>query len=234
MIEDFDLSIPFQSALRSTAKVVSDGFVDSLERAQQAQQPYRHWNLTDIFPADVVTALSALPFDAPDLGGVSGARELHNNTRRYFDAENNAKFPVCTVLSEAFQSPEVVRAVQTVTGAPIEDCFLRIEYAQDVDGFWLKPHTDLGVKKLTLLYYLADGEGQDDLGTDIYGPDRSWAKRYVFAPNTALVFVPSNDTWHGFEPRPIPGVRKSVIINYVTHDWRAREQLAYPDAAVRA
>jgi hypothetical protein len=27
-------------------------------------------------------------------------------------------------------------------------------------------------------------------------------------------------------------VRKSLIINYVTAEWRAREQLAYPDTPV--
>ena len=61
-------------------------------------------------------------------------------------------------------------------------------------------------------------------------------KRHVgrseFAPNTAMVFVPSTDTYHGFEKRPISGVRKSIIINYVTSDWRAREQLPYPATPV--
>ena len=37
---------------------------------------------------------------------------------------------------------------------------------------------------------------------------------------------------HGFEPRQIDGVRKSVIVNYVTNDWRAREQLAFPDTPI--
>jgi len=27
-------------------------------------------------------------------------------------------------------------------------------------------------------------------------------------------------------------VRKSVIVNYVTSEWRAKEQLAFPDAPV--
>ncbi|MBX9587977.1 MAG: hypothetical protein K2X43_01650 [Hyphomonadaceae bacterium] len=40
--------------------------------------------------------------------------------------------------------------------------------------------------------------------------------------------MPSDITFHGFEPRKIEGVRKSVIINYVTNEWRAREQLAFP------
>ena len=34
------------------------------------------------------------------------------------------------------------------------------------------------------------------------------------------------------EPRQIDGVRKSVIINYVTSEWRAREQLAFPNAPI--
>ena len=34
------------------------------------------------------------------------------------------------------------------------------------------------------------------------------------------------------QPRPISGVRKSVIINYVTEEWRAREQLAFPEMTV--
>jgi hypothetical protein len=201
-------------------------------RAETCDQPYRHWTLSQIFTQAVVAALGELPFEAPDLNGVSGARELHNNTRCYFDAANIARFPVCAALAEAFQTPEIVSEIMRQTGAPIEDCYLRIEFAQDMEGFWLQPHTDLGVKKLTMLYYLADGEDQDDLGTDIYAADRQWAKRSAFQTNSALVFVPSDITWHGFEPRPIHGVRRSVIINYVSIDWRDRSQLSYPDTAV--
>jgi len=205
----------------------------SLRDAARAEQPYRHWNLSNIFGAETVADLAGLPFPAPELGGVSGARELHNNTRRYFDQANIAAFPVCRTIAETFQDPETVGMIERATGADLEGCYLRIEYAQDVDGFWLAPHTDLGVKKLTMLYYLGD-EDQADLGTDIYADGETWAKRSTFSADCALVFVPSNNTWHGFTPRPISGVRKSVIINYVTDEWRAREQLAYPAQPVSA
>src|SRR5439155_25833684 len=115
--------------------------------------------------------------------------------------------------------------------APVDDTFLRLEYAQDVDGFWLEPHTDLGVKKFTCLIYLT--ENHDDLGTDIYRAPGEHVGRSPFAPGGAMVFVPSDRTWHGFERRPIRGVRKSVILNYVTHEWRAREQLSFPETPVR-
>ncbi|MEI9890956.1 MAG: hypothetical protein WDN45_10585 [Caulobacteraceae bacterium] len=48
------------------------------------------------------------------------------------------------------------------------------------------------------------------------------------------MFVPSSNTYHGFESRQIPRVRRSVIINYVTQAWLARGQLAYPDQPVVA
>jgi hypothetical protein len=47
-----------------------------------------------------------------------------------------------------------------------------------------------------------------------------------------MIFVPSNNTYHGFEKRPIKGVRTSLIINYVTNEWRAREQLSFPEAPI--
>lgn len=207
---------------------------DSLKAAARSEAPYRHWTLSDMIDPATAQALAVLPFPAPDLGGVSGARELHNDTRRYFDKDNIAAFPVCRQVAEAFQDRETVALFEAATGTDLSDCCLRIEYAQDIGGFWLKPHTDLGVKKLTLLCYLADLEGQEDLGTDIYADAATWAKRSPFVRGMALLFVPSDNTWHGFEPRAFAGVRKSVIINYVTPEWRAREQLAYPDTPVRA
>jgi len=186
-----------------------------------------------VLPADVAQAMDDLPFDAPALNGVSGSREIHNNTRRYLDQAAIEAFPVCRAVAEAFQDPRTVAAVEAATGAQLDGCCLRIEYAQDCDGFWLQPHTDLGVKKFTLLYYLSP-ESQTDLGTDIYADAQIWSHRAPFTPGAALAFVPSDNTWHGFEPRRIPVVRKSLIVNYVTAEWRAREQLAYPETPVRS
>ena len=204
----------------------------SLSAAPALEAPYRHWLPENILPEQVARDLHTLPFEAPDLHGVSGKRELHNDTRSYFDAANNAKFPVCGLLARFLQDPATVKLLQDATGADLSGTNLRIEYAMDSDCFWLQPHTDLGVKRITILYYLPDAPDQEDLGTDIYADEQTWAARAPFKWNTALVFVPSNNTFHGFERRDIPRVRRSVIINYVTQDWRAREQLAYPDQPV--
>jgi hypothetical protein len=83
-----------------------------------------------------------------------------------------------------------------------------------------------------LIYLNGAGADQEDLGTDIYQDHETWAKRTAFIDNTALMFVPSDHTWHGLERRTIAGVRTSVIMNYVTDAWRERGQLAYPRTPV--
>ncbi len=206
-------------------------FAQSLRAATAEDVPYQHWLLRDVLPDPVAKAMDALPFTAPPLDGVSGSREIHNNTRRYVDQAAIAEYSACRSLADAFQDPATVAVIEDITGARLDGCCLRIEYAQDTEGFWLQPHTDLGVKKFTLLYYLGPA-GQPDLGTDVYADAKTWSHRAPFEPGGALAFVPSDRTWHGFEPRPIPVVRKSLILNYVTEAWMAREQLAYPDSPV--
>jgi len=188
----------------------------------------------EVFPRGLSNILRRLPFSAPELAGVSGKRELHNDQRHYFDATTNARFPACQAVADAFQSRAVVEAIEAATGADLSGSYVRLEFAQDTVGFWLQPHTDLGVKRFTMLIYLAADDSQSDLGTDIYSDAQTWAKRSAFVDNSALVFVPGNNTWHGLEPRAIRGVRKSVIMNYVTDAWRERGQLAYPENPVRA
>ena len=207
--------------------------VASIQAAERLDSPFRHWLAREVFPLGLSKALLRLPFAPVELGGLSGKRELHNDQRHYFAGEVNAAHFQCRAVADAFQSRSVVAAIERATDADLAGTYVRLEYAQDCDGFWLQPHTDLGVKRFTMLIYLADDAGQAELGTDIYADSRTWAKRTPFIDNSALVFVPSDNTWHGLERRPIPGVRRSVIMNYVTDAWRERGQLAYPDSPVR-
>ena len=204
----------------------------SVEAAKQSEQPYRSWVVTDCLPSETLASLLALPFEAPALDGLSGKRELHNATRRYFDAENQQRFPVCSRFCAAFQDRRVTDRIASRFGAKLPGTYLRVEYAQDIDGFWLEPHTDLGVKMFTMLLYISTDAQHQTLGTDIYDADKTPVGRSPFASNYAFVFVPSSTTYHGFERRRIEGVRKSIIINYVTNDWRAREQLAFPNTPI--
>ncbi len=221
-----------QSATSSAEDIVAM-MLKSIDTCERNDQPYPHWFLRDCLPQDIVDDILELPFIAPDLEGVSGKRELHNNSRTYFDASNRDKFPACEAFAEAFQDERLTDRISQHFGTNLNGSYLRIEYAQDTDGFWLEPHSDLGVKLFTMLIYMSKDESHHDLGTDIYDGDMKHVGRSPFESNAALIFIPSDISFHGFEKRPIKGVRKSLIVNYVTNEWRAREQLAFPESPIQ-
>ena len=215
-----------------TADAIVASMHHSIETSKRTEQPYRHWFLSGCLTPAAAEAATTLPFEAPALSGISGKRELHNATRKYFDVENQAKYKVCGAVADAFQAPALTKKIESHFVTNLKGTYLRIEYAQDINGFWLEPHTDLGVKVFTMLLYLSGDPQHAVLGTDIYDGEKKHLARSPFVPNGAMVFVPGSNTYHGFEPRQIDGVRKSVIINYVTHEWKAREQLAFPDQPI--
>jgi hypothetical protein len=205
----------------------------SLGAASRHETPFAHWLLDGVLDPELTRSLTRRDVLPPRLDGVSGSRDVHNDQRSYLDPAAIRRSATCRRTAELFQSRTTVALLETATGARLAGTYLRVEYAQDVDGFWLQPHTDLGVKRLSLLIYLAK-RGQADHGTDLYWSPGAWAGRAPFAEGNALMFIPSDCSWHGFEPRPINGVRRSLIVNYVSEEWRSREQLAYPERPVEA
>ena len=216
-----------------SANAIIESQLASIDNSTGSTTPYKNWFLENCMPDDVAKELRTLPFEAPELEGISGKRELHNKTRTYFDVPNMERYPVCKAFNEAFQSTDITNKIQDFFGTNLDGTYLRVEYAQDIDGFWLEPHTDLGVKAFTMLLYISDEPSHAALGTDYYNADKSHAGRSPFKANSAFVFVPSDITYHGFETRKIAGIRKSIIINYVTDEWRAREQLAFEQSPIK-
>ena len=216
-----------------STKQTVHSLLQGFSEAKLTEWPYRYWMMTNCLPSQGVEEVLALPFAAADIDGVSGKRELHNNSRRYFDVEGREQFSCMEAISSAFQDSRVTAAIEQTFGAELDRTYLRIEFAQDVDGFWLEPHTDIGVKMFTFLLYLSKDRSHADLGTDVYDNEKKWVGRTPYQSNSGMIFVPSSITYHGFEKRPIEGVRKLLVINYVTEEWRAREQLAYPDELIR-
>jgi hypothetical protein len=84
-----------------------------------------------------------------------------------------------------------------------------------------------------MVVYLFTGPDAADWGTDIYDGDRRWVGRSAGEFDSGVIFVPGPATWHGFDLRPIVGVRRLMEINYVRPDWRDREQLAFPGEPIR-
>ena len=207
---------------------IADHVIASLKASERHREPWRHWLLDDMVPAEAAAALEALPFAAPGDILHDGRREANNSSRVFFDAETQAAHPVTADLVAAFLDPRTLAAFEAECGIDLSGSLLRMEYCMDVGDFWLEPHTDIAVKKLTLLLYLSVGEGSDGCGTDVLAVEEPHALVAVspFGLNKGTLFIPAGDTWHGFHKRRINGVRKSIIINYVTDDWRARHELA--------
>ncbi len=119
-------------------------------------------------------------------------------------------------------------AIEAETGTRLADTRLRIEYCQDAPGFWLEPHTDIAVKRFTMLVYLLDDAALKLAGTDIHEgpPDYAYVATAPYGRNLGVIFIPGSNTWHGVGHHPLKALRKSIIINYVAPDWRDTFELA--------
>ena len=211
---------------------IKSHFLRCLDGCEAGTAPYRHWLLADVFPEAVSTAMRDLPIAPADIEDTESRRETNNESRVFFSAKSRARHDVRRQVAEALQDPDTVARLGQLCGVELGGGFLRIEYCQDTDGFWLEPHTDIGAKMFTMLVYLSTDPGAGDWGTDIYDRDMNHVATAPYAFNHGLIFIPGEDTWHGFRKRPIGGVRKSIIVNYVKDEWRARHELAYPNQPV--
>lgn len=210
------------------ARNTAESLLASLSAAAHQTQPYDHWLLSDTLPERICREIVALPFAPPAAPVMDGRRESNNSTRVYFSPQMQQRYDVCRELCDAFKNPSVRALILQRTGRDVSQGKVRIEYCQDTDGFWLEPHVDIPVKLFTMLVYLSREPELRDAGTDIYDatPEHNRVGTAPCEWNAGLIFIPGHDTWHGFTPRPIRGVRKSIIINYVTRDWRTVEELA--------
>jgi hypothetical protein len=205
-------------------------FNRSLGACRRDEQPYTHWTLDEVLPESVAANILMLPIKPPLIDECGGVRDLNdnNNKRTFFTPALQVQFPVAAALAEALQRPEVARQMAATCGVGVEGGFLRMEYIQDTDGAWLEPHHDIPEKLFSMVIYLCTGPEAGGWGTDIYDRDRKWCGRAAATFNSAVIFVPGDNTWHGFDKRPIIGVRRLMEINYVRPGWRDRDQLSHP------
>ncbi len=215
-------------AERAPSDSAAESFLACLRNARRETAPFDYWLLENPLPEGYCEDIANLPFPPPEGATFNGKRETNNALRVYFTPENQAKFEVCRRVVEGFQDPSVKKAIEEATGTELSDGHLRIEYCQDTDGFWLEPHTDIFVKKFTMLVYLSDDPSLANAGTNILEgpPDFKFVGSAPYGRNKGVIFIPGENTWHGVGHHPVKGIRKSIIINYVTSDWRDKWELA--------
>lgn len=206
-------------------------FLDCLKNSTACIQPYPHWLLHRSLPEDVADDIAALPFPPASIDRYTGRRNAEDDKRVYFNAQTNARFPVTRHVAEALDDPDVRATLEDLCSVDLSASHLRIEYVQDTDGFWLEPHTDISVKSFTMLIYLSRDLRLADAGTDIYNSRHELVATAPYVFNDGLIFIPGRNTWHGFRKRPIHGVRKALIVNYVTDAWQDKWELARSRAA---
>ena len=207
---------------RQSPNPVGTEFLTCLDHAHHETSPFYYWLLDDPLPAGDCEAIANLPFPPPEAAIFDGKRDTNNEQWIYFTHANQARFPGCRRVVEGFQSAPVRQAIQAATGADLSEGHLRIEYCRDPEGFWLEPHTDIFVQKFTMLVYLSDDPALADAGTNIFEgpPGHKFVSAAPYGRNKGVIFIPAENTWHGFGQHPLRAVRKSIIINYVTSDWR--------------
>lgn len=204
--------------------------VASVWAAEERAWPFAHWVLDDVLPPSVCAALLAWDPGVDAHGGDTGGRRDVRNGRRVFVTPETRREPGLDLLARMFDAAEARDAISARCGARLAGTALRLELCLDTDGFWLEPHTDIGAKKLTLLIALSTGAGAAEWGTDLMTADGKPAARASGAFNSGLMFVPGDESWHGFVRRPIQGLRRSLIVNFVSSEWRALGELAFGPA----
>lgn len=212
-------------------ETIASHFIGALRRCVRLETPYRRWSMTDAFPEALSTAILILPIAPPMLGATDGTRNAYNARRTFFTPDLRSQFPVCENLCQALMRTDVARQFERTLEVDAHGTFVRVEYIQDTDGAWLEPHRDVPEKIFSMVLYLCTGPNAKDWGTDIYDDDKQSVGRSSAEFNSAAIFKAGRNTWHGFDKRPIVGVRRLMEINYV-RDWRDRDQLAFPDAPV--
>jgi hypothetical protein len=202
----------------------------SIGAARASAFPYPYWLLAEMLPRDLVWSLAGLPF-APPPPALIGCPRPPTGRVAFITPREIEAHSACRLVAETFQSAAVVALIARATGARLSDCRLRIALAQEVDGHQCPPCTRQDDARLTIMLAL-DAGGQRNLGPDIYFESGDWAAQAPWTPGRALAFAPSARSWHGFEPRMIREVRKSLLIDYAPPGRAAAAELAFPDRPV--
>lgn len=213
---------------------IAEHFSAAVRNSRRLETPFRRWAMKDVLPIDVCTALLVMPIVPPMLGRTDGTRNSYNDRRDFITPSMRERFPVCEALTQALSRPDVARTMAETCDIDVEGSYLRMEYMQDTDGAWLEPHRDIPEKLFSMVIYLFTGPDTKDWGTDIYDANRRWVGRSAADFNSGVIFVAGPATWHGFDPRPIVGIRRLMEINYARKDWRDKNQLAEPTRPISA
>lgn len=198
----------FQNAIRHTTN--------------EFDHPYKHWiienPLTSAMMEEVkIASISNCPrvYDGTRAAD-NGGNGIDGKLRCYVTDENLRDFPAITELVEDLRSPDTYEAIGDLLKRDFSQAYLRVEICCDRVGFWLKPHTDIKEKLMSMLLYVNPYGEPESIGTDIYDDNKQRVFTVPYRNNLGYMFAPAHNTWHGLEKKEIKTERRSIMINYVT------------------
>jgi len=208
------------------SELLLEKVTENLGKVMPITEPFNHWLYDGVLLDETIDELLNLKLPLPKIEKHTGKRESQNQTRIFFNKENCDKYPVIRNIVNVFNNPSIVSQLGNICGRDLTKGKLRIEYTMDTGDFWLEPHLDIKEKLLTFLVYLSKDPSSSEWGTTIYNKDLSFHSKAPYKSNLGLMFMSGKDTWHGVPRQNIQGVRKNIIINYVTSDWKSIHELA--------
>ena len=201
---------------------------------QSFDTPYPHWIVENPLSPEALAEVAATPIpDRPHAydgtrAADNGGAGMDGKLRCYVGQDNVNQFPEMGRIIDDLMAPETWQMVGEMLRRDLSDTYVRLEVIADRQGFWLKPHKDIKEKLMTLLVYCNPHGESEELGTDIYDERLNKVKTIPYRDNVGYLFAPGDNTWHGFEKKPIRRERRSVLINYVTFktDWKVPRRRA--------
>lgn len=203
--------------------------IDRLHTAAVEVDPFPHFYLENVFPADYYQELLRnLPSTAvyDNLYEVTDLKLDHFRHRNQRDMDSgwterlpSEIQPFWHSFDEWFLGADLAQAVlgsfrSQRSGWP--EVSVESQFIRHRAGYFLGPHSDLYTKLVVLLIYLAPNNSAAHLGTSLYRPkDPAFScadsKHYPFEdfirvktapykPNSLLAFMRSDISFHGLEP----------------------------------
>ncbi|MGE3314028.1 MAG: tetratricopeptide repeat protein [Planctomycetaceae bacterium] len=211
---------------RETQRVLSH-MVHAIEDVELITDPFEHFYLDQVFPADFYPRLleslpenrfyEELPHkDAILPNGHSARLQLkleEANIQKLPEPLRSFWMNFATVLS----SERLKFAIFGKFGRAIH-ANPQVVLLRDIAGYQILPHPDIPQKKVTTQFYLPKDDSKTHLGTWLYTRENDEfrnAKQFRFARNSGYSFLVSKTSWHGVEKTQLTdGPRDSLMIIY--------------------
>ena len=215
-----------QPIIEKKDNIITETVSQNLKNVEHRTDPFDHWVYNEVLPIEIAEDLLKLPIETPKISFYSGKRETNNSTRVFLNKENCSKYNCMQDVVNVFNDPNIILQLSNICGKNLTKGKLRIEYTMDTGSFWLEPHLDIKEKMITFLIYLSKDPSSNEWGTTIYKSDLTFHSKAPYKQNLGLMFMADENTWHGVPEQNIQGIRRNLIINYVTNDWKSVHELA--------